>query len=649
MKGMQAFIKSLFLIGIALPVAGQVNPERGHAEHILTCSKANHLNKVEESRTNPGLDDYDITHYFLDIEVSPLNTDISGKASITASSTVANLQQITLQLIHAMQVDSILLNDQDVSFSHENNELQIQTLQPISEGQFFTVTVFYHGNSIGWGVTQGYNEEYETNVTWSLSESFHAKEWWPTKEVLSDKADSATIILTTDKAYTAVSNGVLYKKEAVGGNKVSYHWKTRYPINYYLVSFAVADYQEYTFHADLGNSDSVLVQNFVYDAPGYLEEFQDDIDETAAMITLFSELLGTYPYSKEKYGHALSELGGGMEHQTITTLGRFTFLLVAHELVHQWFGDYVTCASWQDIWINEGFASYGEYLALEFLEGREAADEWMKISHQYAFQEPGGSVYIPFEDSNNEQRIFNLALSYKKGAAIIHTLRYLIDDDPLFFKILRNFLYTYKNSVATGEDFLSIVNQLTDRDFNWFFQEWYYGKGFPEYEVSWQQVNDSVELELFQVNSASTGAVFTTPVELKLLSSGKDTLITLFPAQDLTTKKIYFSEEVLDIIVDPDNWILNKDKYFTYISPRENTEDNIRIYPNPFRDFLNLELDSKPDEEYTIRVFQVDGTMMLQRNVQHSTIRINTSAWQKGVYLLEIVGNKSQLCKKIVK
>ena len=158
------------------------------------------------------------------------------------------------------------------------------------------------------------------------------------------------------------------------------------------------------------------------------------------MITSFSRLLMDYPFSEEKYGHAMAPMGGGMEHQTMTTLQDFGFFLVAHELAHQWFGDHITCGNWQDIWINEGFASYMEYVAAQELLGQEAADGWMTNAMSVAKSRTRGSVFVPEEGVEDEYRLFDYALSYKKGAILLHMIRYELDDDDLFFGALRQYL-----------------------------------------------------------------------------------------------------------------------------------------------------------------------------------------------------------------
>ena len=166
-----------------------------------------------------------------------------------------------------------------------------------------------------------------------------------------------------------------------------------------------------------------------------MPNFQADIDETVDFIELFADLFGPYPFQDEKYGHCMAPLSGGMEHQTMTTQGWFAKGLTSHELGHQWWGDNVTCSSWADIWVNEGFASYSEYLMLENLYPNETTGH-MNDVHNNVMSQNGGSVWCL--DSLNEGRIFSGRLTYDKGAAIVHTFRFLMNDDVAFFQALKN-------------------------------------------------------------------------------------------------------------------------------------------------------------------------------------------------------------------
>jgi aminopeptidase N len=372
-------------------------------------------------------ENYDVTFYWLDLQVSDSSTYITGNVTIMLKALGQPLEQVVLDFADLLHADSVFVDQQKTDYIHEKNELKIDLPGQIASGTATTVQVFYHGlgkNVTGIsGIYNRYNSTWDKNITWTLSEPFHALNWFPCKQSLTDKADSVYVFLSTDKRLRAGSNGLITSEVLLPGDRIRYEWKSRHPIAYYLISFAVSEYYDYSFYVHLKNSqDSLLIQNYIY-SESYLEQNKSGIDKTGDMILLYNDLFGTYPFKDEKYGHCLAPLGGGMEHQTMTTLTNFSFLLVAHELAHQWFGDYITCSNWQDIWINEGFASYAEYLAYQYLIGPNEAGSWLTRTHDYIKSAPGGSVFVPDDFAGDEDRIFNYRLSYNKGAAIIHMIR----------------------------------------------------------------------------------------------------------------------------------------------------------------------------------------------------------------------------------
>ena len=214
---------------------------------------------------NTLLDNYDIQFVKLDLEVSNQSTDISGNAIIQAK-VVEQLDTLIFDFSDEMIIDSILINDKKVAAIHSNNSIQYIFDTPVAINEDIIAQVYYHGTPdiYGGGVTNDYSSTWDKNITWTLSESFHAYEWWPCKQVLSDKIDSAYIFLTCDNTCMAGSNGLLKNTVDLPNNKKRYEWKTYYPINYYLISFAVAEYQDYSIYAKPEGVDSVLIQNFVY-------------------------------------------------------------------------------------------------------------------------------------------------------------------------------------------------------------------------------------------------------------------------------------------------------------------------------------------------------------------------------------------------
>ena len=636
----------LILLTFSIPFslfAQFVNPD----EYKATRKSAK--NEKIDIYYNKQLDKYDLYFVKLDIEVSDQSTYISGNASLEAKAT-ESLDTLLFDFSNYMTIDSVLINDSKLTVNHQNNIIEYVFINPLAINEKFKVQIFYHGTPSGGGVSNSYSSEWSKNVTWTLSESFHAYEWWPCKQVLSDKIDSTHIFLTCDADCKAGSNGLLTNIVDLPNNKKRFEWKSNYPINYYLISFSVAEYQEYNIYANPEGSDSVLIQNFIYNTSGCLEYYKSDIDNTSDFIELYSDKFGLYPFSNEKYGHCLAEIGGGMEHQTMTTLGNFGYLLVAHELGHMWFGDYVTCATWQDIWINEGFASYTEYVALENLQSLTDANNWMNTAHTYAFQEALRSIYIPFAEAFDEGRIFNYKLSYKKGAAILHTLRHEINNDELFFSSIREYLNIYADSVATGDDFKNVMESETGIDFDPFFDQWYYGKGYPRFDVGYSQTNDTLYLTVSETASSSQTPLFQLYVDYKIYYSTGDTTLRLFQSKNTEIFEIPFSKQISNIIVDPDNWIANTQGTVTSTESLENNKDLFIFYPNPAQDYITINFNFKlVGGEKQIEIIDVNGRLINTYKTFNEVLPIDVSNLSEGIYFIKVISLNNINSYKFIK
>lgn len=523
------------------------------------------INSMKYSRS-PYFSDlqllYDVKFYFNDIEVSNTNSFINGKTSILVESNVLVMDTLVFEFDSIMNVDSVLVNSIRTNYLFENNLLKIILPSSLNKIKMLSAEIYYNGKGGGResffsGIMTRSDYYYGNSVTYSMSEPFQSIMWFPCKQDLTDKADSAWIFLTVKKGLKAGANG-LVKEIEVNDSTVRYEWKTRYPTAYYLLSFSVSDYSDYSFNIDLPGIENPLpVHNYVYNHPLIMEREKELIDRTGDLLILYSEILGTYPFWREKYGHCMAPMGGGMEHQTMTTISTFQFELLAHELAHQWFGNYITCKTWSDVWINEGFASYLEYIAIEKLKTREEAQQWMINAQNGAKTYEQGSVFISNDEAHNKNRIFNTELSYKKGASILHMLRYEINNDNLFFYVLREFLDEFAFGSADGNDFLNILNRSLKKDFSWFFNQWYYGEGFPVFFNSWKQENDLLIISAKQLTSSSKTPFFKTHIDYKIIyEEGQSESLRVLFETDHQEFRIKTNKTVSEIILDPDNYIL---------------------------------------------------------------------------------------------
>ncbi|MBU0488291.1 MAG: T9SS type A sorting domain-containing protein [Bacteroidetes bacterium] len=584
---------------------------------------------------------YDVTFYFLDLNVERTGTTLSGNTTIEADVVSASLDTFAFELLSSLAIDSIKINQVVCTFSRQTNTVFALLGTPLTQNDHFSVTVYYHGTPTGTGFFSGISNDsspsWGNQVTWTLSEPFSAHFFMPCKQVLTDKADSSWVFITTDSTNMAGSNGLLTAVTLMGGGKARYEWKSNYPIVYYLISFTVTQYVDYSIYAHpVGAPDSVLVQNFVYNNPNCLPYFKDVIDQTPAMIELYSELMGTYPFHLEKYGHCMAPFSGGMEHQTMTSLGFFEFYLVAHELAHQWFGDNVTCGTWNDIWINEGFAVFTEFLAGQYLISNSEMLSHVAEKHDNVMSEPGGSVFIQPWETLDDARIFDGRLSYDKGGSIVHTLRFVINNDSTFFDILRGFQADFAGSTAIGEDFRAYAESLSGLDLETFFDQWYYGEGFPTWNASWDRESDTVRILLTQTTSTATTTFFETPLEIKFNAAGGDTVVRVYNNTSPQLFSIPFSRYVLGISLDPNNWIINGAGSIVASTNAERTSCMMSIFPNPAQGILHIVTTDGTGENYVVS--DLSGREVLSGTLNSNNEIIDLSGIERGLYIISVDG-----------
>ena len=639
-------IFSFFLIGITVFAA------KAQDENSTTCSnrskfhgqslKSNSLSVAQIAESER----YNVHYYDLDLAMTNLNTSVSGTVEIHATAN-ENLDSALFELFHTFTISEIRVNGTPVTYSRVNSAIKAPV--NAASGDAFIIAVDYNGtpptaatNPLGGsGMTNATSPSWGNKVTWSLSESFAAYEWWPCKQSLTDKADSSAVKLTVPNNCKGGSNGILENVVPLGNGTTRYEWKNRHMIDYYLISVAVAKYIEYNVYANpVGAPAPILIQNFIYDNPATLPNFQADIDETVDFLELYSDLFGLYPFADEKYGHCMAPLSGGMEHQTMTTQGFFEKSLTSHELAHQWFGDNVTCASWTDIWVNEGFAAYSEYLMKEALYPAETTQHLIDI-HDNIMSQPNGAVWVL--DSLNESRIFDGRLTYDKGGAIIHTFRFMINDDSTFFNALKNYQTNFKDSVAVGTDVQAELEAASGLDFTAAFDQWYYGEGYPTYSTRWNAVGSDLLLEITHTTSASgITPTFTNPLEIKFTRSGQsDTTIRFDISSNLNQFFVPAIGTVTNIsAIDPSNWIINKvgtnnhDVNFLAGLEEQNKVSSIHLYPNPSNELITIQ----SSHNCELSIYSTDGKTIATHLVE-GKLTLDISAYENGNYLFVFKAN----------
>lgn len=628
-------------------------------ENLCSQTKSNTILRRASTSANATslMQQYDMKFQFLDLEIQRDTNRVKGNVKTLAQVSVAALDTFVFELHSNYTIDSVCIAGNRIPFFRRTHDVYVPLASTALLGDMIDAKIYYKGNSpvggfgaIGNGFTAGRSTRWGNLVTWSLSQPFVAYEWFPCKQDLMDKIDSTYFYITTDTPNMAGSNGVLKQVIDLPGGKRQFQWINIHPIDYYLISVACAKYIDYSVYAHpVGSADSVLMQNYIYDNPGTLPAFKGLIDTTALTLDYFSTIFGPYPFEKQKYGHCLAPFSGGMEHQTMTSQGFFEFTIDAHELGHQWFGDNVTCQTWRDIWVNEGFASYTEYLAIEhFYPADKAAFE--AAVHDNVMSQPDGSVW--FSDSTNVNRIFSGRLSYDKGGAIIHTLRFLFNNDALFFQGLKNYQNTFKNATATALDMKATMEAVSGLNLNDWMNQWFYGEGYPTFDVSFNQVANLLYVNVKHSTSSLVTPLFKTPLELKCTSTSGDTTIRVNVTSNDDNFIIQLDNKAVDsIVIDPNNWIMNdgssrKDETLAISNEVQNTQ--INIYPTLVSDYLFVSApDSKGQE---MKLFDITGHLILQSKLQN-TNNIDLQQLSAGSYnvIVRDAAGKLIFSQKIIK
>ncbi len=594
---------------------------------------------------------YDVkfVHFMLNLERT--TKFVSGGVKTVATVTAAAMDTFMCLLHENHTIDSIRFNGNLVTATRVDSAVKIKPSTAIPNGQSFTVTIYYKGTppvgaaAIGSGFSNATSGAWGNQVTWSLSEAVAAYHWWPCKQILTDKIDSSWVYVTTDSTNKVGSNGLL-KNVVIVGNKKRYEWQSRHMIDYYLISVAIARYKEYNLYAKplyIG-PDSILIQNYIYDNAinntSWINSQKVELNKMPQVMNFMCKTFGMYPFYKEKYGHCMAPFSGGMEHQTMTSLGFFDYYIDAHELGHQWWGDNVTCKSWGDIWINEGFASYSEHLTAQYLDLPNFATN-LNGAHTNVMSQAGGSIFFTGNDTLNSTRIFSSRLTYDKGGAIIHTLRFVTNNDSLWFQTLRGFQNTYKNSTASAIDFQNYYQAQTSINPTQFFNQWYYGQGYPTFDVSWNFVGNTAIIKSTQSTSfPSSVPLFITPMEYRIQrTSAADTIVRVMHSNTTEVYSFPVLGNVIGITCDPNNWVINKvigptqDVTLTAVPDQMISNSDISLSPNPSNGIYNLQISNVSKANFMIT--DIAGKFISKGNCATETL-IDISQEANGIYILQI-------------
>ncbi len=502
----------------------------------------------------PDSSGYDALAGRLRIDLDFEDQAISGRIDWTLLVTAANLEHLCFDLDDSMLVRSVDLGGICPVYTHSESLLCIHLPQPAVAGDTVVVSIEYGGRPrLGFLWSLSFDEHNGVPIAYTNCEPAGSRMWWPCKDRPDDKFTMQLTVVVPD-TLIAVSNGLLAGVEEPSPGKKAYTWVERYPISTYLVSFVATNFR--SFHDTYVALDSTEMPLDYYAYPEDLEAAEEKWAFTPRVIEAFARLFGEYPFLDEKYGMAEFPWPGAMENQTLTSMGEYFLRLpqteqpvVVHELAHQWWGDWVTCGTWKDIWLNEGFATYSEALWAEWVGGPDSLKAVMQAKKRPVFH---GPIYDPLF-------LFNSTV-YNKGAWALHMLRWVVGDS-LFFHALRSYGQNHAYSNATTEELRETFEEVSGMDLGWFFEEWVYGEGRPTYWAHWEPFAPSldgpclVRMTIWQESSGDQ--MFKMPLCVRFDLGEEGTFdAVLWDSLEVQTFTIETPAVPLSASLDPDGWVL---------------------------------------------------------------------------------------------
>ncbi len=444
---------------------------------------------------------FDATHYTLNVFVDPKNKYLKGKVEMSATA-LSDFDTLQIDLFENMKINKIgfISNSSpkeegsELVYKRKYGAVYVVMPKKISTGEKFKLIIDYEGKPVvaprpPWRGGFVWKKEKEGNPWIGVAcESEGASLWWPCKDVTNDEPDSAAINITVPSELTGVSNGTLIGKETNGAFS-TYKWRVSYPINLYNITLYVGKFSliEDTYTSNV--SGKVLPMNH-YVLPVNYEKAKKHFQQAKEQIAFFEKIFGEYPWYKDGY-KLIESPYEGMEHQSAIAYGNgykteylgFDYIIL-HESAHEWWGNSISAADLADVWLHEGFATYAEALFVESTQGKNAYLRYLLtyrlfIKNKRPVVGPTGTRFFDYKDGD----------VYMKGAWILHTLRTQLNDDKLFFDILKSFRTEKNSQTVNSQDFINTVNDKTGEDYTWFFNQYLYKREAPFLEYCWDGID----------------------------------------------------------------------------------------------------------------------------------------------------------------
>ena len=562
------------------PAAWQTDSAKRHlaeaAAERASLARATALGKSWAPEATPS--PIDVLSYDLDLALDMDRQQLSGTATLEVAAVDDGLGVIELDMDLGLRTVAVtLLGDpalphdgpRGLAWQHADDRLAVTLPRPLASGETVRLQITYGGAASRYGYGMVWQYVNGRPLAWTFAEPFGARIWFPCNDRPDDKA-LVTIHATAPDFATVSSNGREIGRVDNGDGTATTTWASQYPIATYLVVLNAGDYdvQELTYTGLDGTT--MPVQTYVF--PFAADQAAVDLASTPDMIATLAGSYGEYPFLAEKYGNCTTYFGGGMEHQTLTTYAvsaigtSFAPWLNVHELAHQWWGDWVTCPDWRELWLNEGFATHSEWLWAEHL-----GDD---VLQQYLLDTDANGYFI---GALYDNPVSFSSTVYDKGAWVLRMLRHTVGDEH-FFAALAAYRAAHGGAGGTSEQLRAAFEAETGEDLEWFFDQWVYGANRPHLQYSWEAVAGP-GLQLHVDQEQSDAAPFRLPMEVEITTTaGVERHRVDLPAArsaDLTVTPL--AGTPTEVRFDPDNWILAE------ISPADEPALDLGPdYPGPY-------------------------------------------------------------------
>lgn len=657
------FILLIFVLVSNYVIAQDFSKMRGSEICSYHKSRIPNIGMILGDSPNTPRHSYDVLKYTLNLDIyncfkTPGNKAYSGKNEINFRvDSILNSIQLNAYYT-SLVIDSVRLSNGTVlNFNHSSstNILTVTLDRTYNPNEVVTIKIYYRHNNVS---DQAFNST-TSGYVYTVTEPEGSRRWFPCWDRPSDKALTDITVKVPSNVLLG-SNGRL-QDSIKSADTIWYHWVSRDPMSTYLV--VLTGKTGYNcdiiwWHKISNPNDSVPIR--LYYATG--ENVAPTKNAMIDMTTYFSQTFCEHPFEKDGFA-SVSGFGGGMEHQTLTTISpswSSVMSLISHEYAHQWFGDMITCGTWADIWLNEGFATYCEALYYEHVNGYAAYKSSVTSdANTYLNNNPGWAMYNPqwAITTPSSGTLFNTAITYCKGSAVLHMLRYTIGDS-LFFACLKGYASdttNFKYKCAVTDDYTAKISSIAGQDLAWFINQWVKEPNHPIYQNTYGITNlggGSWRVN-FRANQTQTNSVFhKMPIVIKVsFSSGSDSLIRVMNDVNNQLFTFDFNRQPTTVVFDPNNDILLKSATLTIgINNISNSVperfEMYQNYPNPFNPTTTIRFQIKETRFVNIKVYNILGkevATLVNEKLQAGTYEIPFSISQfsdnnisSGIYFYKI-------------